>query len=428
LGVVVVTLEWALLEKIVDFLGALPPSDKWQLAGFAFAALASIAVPLWTIIRRTHQNGREIGRTEGRDEGLQQGSVENLTLRAKLGDANEEIDVLREKLELANKEIDVPADLLDLLRIRDEVVKESAQIWSLRDARPLAHLRERLLAGSLKIVTIGNLKGGVGKTTLAANLAAFFERNLQKKVLVIDLDYQGSISAMMLRAAEKTIEFSLTEHLLDGTATGRSLLELAKNLAPVLPNTRIIPASYTLQDAEDRLMARWLLHTTDKDVRFNLADMLLSPELQQNFDIALLDMGPRLTTASISALCASTHIIVPTNLDQLAVETVGSLLSQVKRIRSDLGLAVDLAGVVGTMTHAMRLTDAEVDALGSIREQIEKTWGDGHIFVRTVPHTPALGNVAGTGIGYLRPGRAGHVVRTVFDSLGQEVATRIGLQ
>lgn len=421
------TLEWDLVEKIINFVHALPPGDKWQLAGFVFAVLAGIAVPLWTIIRRTHQNGRERGRREGREEGFAQGAVESLMLRGKLADASEEIGVLREKLELTNKEIDVSANLADLLRIRDEVAGESVQIWSLRDAKPLAHLRERLRASNPKIVTVGNLKGGVGKTTVAANLAAFFEKKLGKRVLAIDLDYQGSISAMMLRAAEKTIEFSVTEHLLSGTATGRGLIELARDLAPILPNTRVIPASYTLQDSEDQLMARWLFHTTEKDVRFNLAEALLSPEVQEKFDIILLDTGPRLTTASISALCTSTHLIVPTNLDMLAVETVGSLLRQVNRIKSDLGLAVELAGIVGTMTNANIPTGPETDALGTIRERMAEWWPEGHVFLRTIPHTAAISNVAGTDIGYLVRGRAGNKVRGLFDALGQEVATRIGL-
>lgn len=421
------TLEWELVEKIISFIRELPPGDKWQLVGFVSAILAGTAVPLWTILRRSYRDGRDHGRREGREEGILQGVRDILALEGRLKDAHDQITILRQEVELANEKIDPAADLVDLRRMREEVANEDAQIWSLRDANPPVHLRDRLRAGRLKIATVGNLKGGVGKTTLAANLAAFFGRKLHKRVLVIDFDYQGSISAMMLRAAEKNIEFSVTEHLLSGTATGRKLIELARDLAPALPNTWIIPASYTLQDAEDLLMARWLFYTTDKDIRFNLAEVLLSPEVQERFDVVLLDTGPRLTTASISALCASTHLIVPTNLDMLAVETIGSLLRQVSRIKTDLGLALELAGIVGTMTIADRLNGAETDALGTIRERMDEWWSSAHIFKRTIPRTAALSNVAGTQIGYLVRGRAGNRVRELFDALGQEVATRIGL-
>ncbi len=51
---------------------------------------------------------------------------------------------------------------------------------------------------SARIVSIVNLKGGVGKTTIAANAAAHLahHRNWKKRVLLIDLDYQGSLSSM----------------------------------------------------------------------------------------------------------------------------------------------------------------------------------------------------------------------------------------
>lgn len=49
------------------------------------------------------------------------------------------------------------------------------------------------------IIMVANLKGGVGKTTLTANLAAFFSER-GKRVLLIDCDYQGSLSNMLLSA------------------------------------------------------------------------------------------------------------------------------------------------------------------------------------------------------------------------------------
>src|SRR5262249_15381291 len=153
--------------------------------------------------------------------------------------------------------------------------QSDSDMWRLRDARPLSHLRERLFASSLRIITVGNLKGGVGKTTLTSNLAAFFETQLRKRVLVVDLDYQGSLSATLLRSARKRIDASLADHLLGGEATGSWVLQSARDIVPVLNDVRVIPASYSLASVEEQLMMRWLFHTTDRDVRFNLAEVLL---------------------------------------------------------------------------------------------------------------------------------------------------------
>ncbi len=427
-------MDAALWNKIFVFLNTLNGGEKIVLYLTALGFLIFIIAPLWAW---AHKRGTRWGRQEEQLHGLvprlrlelDNMRHETIRLESRYKPYIDEISVKQQEIEsLKSGGAKLPEDIERLLNLRDQVAEQDFEVWNLRERQQLPHLRERLIASRTKILTVGNLKGGVGKTTLSSNLAAFFDKHLNKRVLLIDLDYQGSLSATALRSIGAEIGKSLAEFVLSGEADGEKVVEFSRQLSPVLDKTRIIPASISLQSMEDRLMVRWLFHVTAHDIRFNLAKVLLSDNIQNNFDVVILDVGPRLTTASVSALMASTHLIVPTNLDRLSVETVETMLSQARRLKEQYGLALELAGVVGTMTYRDKLTNSERDAHATISEVLNVWWQDAHIFKRTIPRRQALAKVAGEGIGYLLPSNeGGRDIRSLFGELGQEIAQRIDL-
>jgi hypothetical protein len=82
-----------------------------------------------------------------------------------------------------------------LAHVRD-AFDENNDLWMRVPTKPEGY-HERIQQ-SIPIMVLANLKGGVGKTTIAANLAAYFETQKKERVLAIDLDYQGSLSSMLL--------------------------------------------------------------------------------------------------------------------------------------------------------------------------------------------------------------------------------------
>ena len=91
------------------------------------------------------------------------------------------------------------AQLVGFNKLRDALNGEEDELWKLYNAEPPADFSDRMSENKPKIITVINLKGGVGKTTTVANLAAHFD-HMGKRVLAIDLDYQGSLTRMMLLA------------------------------------------------------------------------------------------------------------------------------------------------------------------------------------------------------------------------------------
>ena len=274
---------------------------------------------------------------------------------------------------------------------------------------------------ALRVITVANEKGGVGKTTTVANLAGFFDKKMHKRVLVIDLDLQGSSSTMLLQAVGKKVESSLAEHLISGQFDGKWVQQVARDLNPDLPRTRILTAVDIFAEFEERLMQRWVLGIVEEDVRYNLAKVLLSPEIQANYDTVLIDVGPRLTLGAINALVASTHLVVPTVLDQLAAERVGYFLRHASMFRDLFNPNLKLAGVLGTMTYRQQLTGNEIDTLANLRETLGNWGSGGHIFQQNIPRKQSLANSAGNDVAYLRH----NDITRLFDRFGSELMERL---
>jgi cellulose biosynthesis protein BcsQ len=214
---------------------------------------------------------------------------------------------------------------------------------------------------SARILSIVNLKGGVGKTTIAANVAAHLARHpsWKKKVLLVDLDYQGSLSSMAFPDDTSWIPPSGTDSVatraLGGELQPSLFLSACKEVRQE-PRLKVISAYYDLAQADNRLMIEWLLNLRKPDdrpwrkwfadlfsgkayqpneMRYNLAKLLHSQSVRDAFDLIIIDCPPRLTTGTIQALCASSHVLIPTILDRPSGESVVSFCSQLESMQKE---------------------------------------------------------------------------------------------
>lgn len=425
-------MEWSVFYKFIQFVRGLEQSEQLAFFGGGATSLAPLLYLLWN---RGRHSGFEDGKQHVLDGRVRDLEFEILKLQTALQNTPAELQSAREQIKALQQDLEIrkatgpsiPPEVDAILDCKEKVASENVNVWELRDPIIPRYYFERFASNSLKILLIGNLKGGVGKTTLTANLAAYFEIKKKKKVLLIDLDYQGSLTATMLQAARKGIRAAQADFLLTGVADGEWVCDHAESLDLALPKTRLVTAGYTLAQREEQLLMKWVFRISQKDPRYSLAEILLSEAVQKNFEVVLIDVGPRLTAASLAGLYASTYLIVPTNLDKLSAETVASFLATVKDLKQRRNLPIQLAGVVGTMTFQNALTEDETSVLNFIRSGV-KEWGEeGHIFQRTIPRKKAISDNAGLEIGYLLRGGQGNELKAIFNTLGDEISARVGL-
>jgi chromosome partitioning protein len=331
-------------------------------------------------------------------------------------------DLRRKSDELIQAQDEVSAKGEKIDRLLEKLRSNDAGLWNAFPKQPpFADFDARVGRRKPIILTVANNKGGVGKTTVVGNLLAYFDKK-GKNVLAIDMDYQGSLSTM-LQGQQDSVETgtSNVNALLERGADVASLFTVARGLGGNLTRSSFVSAFYDLALFEDRMMVEWLLQENDgDDVRYRLANVLLQPQVQQRYDIVLIDVPPRLSAGTINALCTSTHVLVPTIFNPIAAEPVPNFLGAAASLLHNLNPTARFVGIVETMAPpANQGQPARAKARGTIEAALQGHPGIG-ILQTCIPRRMPI---AEGGIAYLEDKDA----RAIFDELGNEISRRIGL-
>lgn len=299
------------------------------------------------------------------------------------------------------------------------VIPEERTIWE-RQA-PASPVVPK--SGSIPIITVANMKGGVAKTTVVANLAPYFRDVTGKPTLVIDFDYQGSLSQCVRGEAGYT-DPDLTADVLLGTSPDDPFL-FAREMRRGVENVFIYPANYPFATIENNLLADWL-NGRQENLMYRLCEQLRRPEFQNKYGAVLIDSPPRLTPGSINALCASTHLLVPTTLDDMSAQAAIYFLTQLNRMRETVFPSLRILGVVPTITSREREEDLqlqEVRSLARLRKFGSEEWKrDDFVLAEAVVRRRAeIARAAGVGVAYTRS----HAAKEVFEKLGKAVQSRL---
>lgn len=199
----------------------------------------------------------------------------------------------------------------------------------------------------MKVISIVNIKGGVGKTVSSVNLAACLGEK-KKKTLIIDMDAQSN--------ATQYLNAYNTKYSTYDVLMGNVKIESAI-VATNIPNVDILPGNIKLILCENEI-----LNDTRKSRENRLKKAI---QCLDNYDFVIIDCPPSLGIITTNVLVAANYVLVPIKIDKFALDGFEYLLNAIDEIKDEFNSPLQFLGTFITM-----------DKRTSVNKQIKKELKD----------------------------------------------------
>lgn len=207
--------------------------------------------------------------------------------------------------------------------------------------------------GPATIISMCNQKGGVGKTTSTINMGACLAE-LGRKVLLVDLDPQGALSAG-LGLTHDQIEDTIYDVMLDSQTSIHSAIQHTS-----VPNLDLVPANIDLSAAEIQMVNEvGREHTLARALR----------PIRRDYDFIIIDCQPSLGLLTVNALACSQGVIIPMECEFFSLRGLALLTDTVDKVSERINFDLEVMGILVTMfdrrtKHAREVMDRVVEYFG----------------------------------------------------------------
>ncbi len=254
-----------------------------------------------------------------------------------------------------------------------------------------------------KIIAITNQKGGTGKTTTTVNLGIGLAR-AGKKVLLIDADPQGSMTASLGYEEPDNIDITLANVMM--AVINDEEMDLDYGILHHEEGIDLLPGNIELSGLEVSLVNVMSRESI-------LKSYLLS--IQDQYDYILIDCMPSLGMLSINALVAAHSVIIPMQVAYLPVKGLQQLIRTISKVRRQLNRNLQIEGILLTMV------DFRTNYAKDILEKVYEIYGGKvRIFDARIPLSIKAAETSAEGISIYKHDLKGKVSQA-YQALTQEV-------